>query len=288
MIVVRNVSSLLSRQRSWVISLGRFDGIHRGHQAVVNRLMQVARDGAGAAAVLTTVDGNNAALGCLRQRTQQLAVTGIDALCLVRQSSPGTSRSVAGELLAALPRELRVQAFVVGAVDAPAFRSESHGRRAHLEAVPMAVVDGDLVTSDGVRALVAAGDLERAGQMLGRPYAVGGRVVHGVHRGRQLGFPTANVRVRGLQLPPNGVYAVRFRIGSRVCDAVANLGFNPTFANVERLLETHVLDFDADLYGCYVEVAFVAYLRGERKFAGIEGLIEQIRIDCAEARRVLS
>lgn len=286
MIVARHPSSLQSTGRPWVIARGSFDGVHVGHQAVLHRLMQVARAEDSAPLVLNLVDASDLLLACLRQQLEQISTIGIDVVCLVREHVRGGEDEAAW--WKALTRDATVRAAVVGAgatLDAARIGRECETR---VDVVPMVDVDGDVVTSAGIRSLIGAGNLDRARRLLGRRYAVGGRIVHGQHRGRQLGFPTANLRVKGLQLPPNGVYAVRFRSSERVYDGVANLGFNPTFANQHRSLETHVFDFDGDLYGRYAEVTFVGYLRGERKFSGVEGLMEQIRLDCAEARRLLS
>jgi riboflavin kinase/FMN adenylyltransferase len=182
----------------------------------------------------------------------------------------------------------RVASVIVGALDARAFAPLLRTTGIPIERIPPIVVDEVSVTSEAIRSFLAEGNLTRVEQLLGRRYAVCGRVVHGFHRGKSLGFPTANVRVRGLALPPNGVYAVRVRCEARVYDAVANLGLKPTFADVERSLEAHVFDFDGDLYGRFAEVAFVAFLRRERKFSSVQALVEQIRTDCAEARRRLS
>jgi riboflavin kinase/FMN adenylyltransferase len=288
MIVVRNIASLRATRDRWVVSLGRFDGVHLGHQAVIARLAELARSEAASPLVVNFLDGHPAALGSLRQRMDQLAALDVAALCIQRR--PGHTRMDVQlqEIVAALHRDLDGLTFVTGASDAPALVSAAQAHRAHVEAVPVVAVDGDPVSSDAIRARIAVGDLAQAERMLGRAYTVAGRVVHGLHRGRTLGFPTANLRVRGLQLPPDGVYAVRFRAGTRVHDGVANLGLNPTFADVERSLETHLFDFDGDLYGRHAEVTFVAHLRGERKFSGIEALVEQVGIDCAEAKRLLS
>ena len=109
--------------------------------------------------------------------------------------------------------------------------------------------------------------------------------MHGFHRGGPLGIPTANLRVKGIQLPPDGVYAVRAHVGGASLNGVANIGFNPTFGNRVRSVETHLLDFDGDLYGQRLEIAFVARLRGEQKFPDVQALLAQIRSDIAAARR---
>lgn len=283
MIVARHVSSLRPMGRPWVIAAGAFDGVHVGHQAVLSRLVRVARDARAAALVLTEVTGEGA-LACFRQQVDMLGALGVDVVCFVRPPH-GQSWRRSWE---PLPPTLAIQALVVGAATAAHPVPIVSDPAVRIEQVPMVVVDGAVVTSARIRALIVKGHLEDARQCLGRYHSVGGRVVHGQHRGQRLGFPTANLRVDGLQLPPNGVYAVHFRVAGRSHAGVANLGFNPTFAGSARSLETHVFDFDGDLYGRYAEVAFVSFLRGERKFPGVDALLGQIRADCAEARRLLS
>jgi riboflavin kinase/FMN adenylyltransferase len=124
--------------------------------------------------------------------------------------------------------------------------------------------------------------------LLGREHFVRGRVIHGHHRGRQLGFPTANIRVRTGLLPPNGVYAVRVTHDGVTRGGVANLGVNPTFGGGERSLEPHIFDFDGDLYGVRLKVSFVRRLRDELRFGSIDELVAQIRRDAEAARGVLS
>ena len=147
---------------------------------------------------------------------------------------------------------------------------------------------GQGVSDKVVRAYLAAGDLTTAALALGRDYSVEGRIVHGHHRGAAIGIPTANLRIRGVQLPPDGVYAVRARVGGERLDGVANIGFNPTFGDRQRSVETHLLDFDRDVYGQRLEVSFVRCLRRERKFPDVRALIEQIRRDIDTARRLFA
>lgn len=284
MIVVRHASLLHVGNLPYVIALGGFDGVHLGHEAVLRQLAETARRSGSTTMVVSSLRRDLPALGSLRQRIDRIAEHGVDVLCVAQSAL----QSSAGDVVAALPRRMRISALVGGAADTPLLERVGREREAPVETLPMFSVDGDLVSSAAIRSALARGELERAQRMLGREYAVGGRVVHGLRRGNKLGFPTANLRVSGLQLPPNGVYAVRVRIGSDMHGGVANLGFNPTFANAERSLETHIFALDADLYGRYIEVMFVAYLRGERKFPSIDTLIEQIRIDAIEARRLLS
>jgi len=150
------------------------------------------------------------------------------------------------------------------------------------------VFDGEIISSTRIRQLVAAGDLDAATRLLGRYPSVRGRVIKGNQRGRQLGFPTANLAIAERRLiPADGIYAVRIKIGERWYGGAANIGVRPTFDNGARLVEVFVLDFDDDLYDQFVEVQFIKRLREERKFENIAALIEQMKQDVAQAREVL-
>lgn len=186
-------------------------------------------------------------------------------------------------------RRLKIERLLVSAGDAvpEAVLASAAG----VDHVEEAVVHGLVVTAARVRAAVAAGEMAAVAAMIGAPYAVDGRVVHGFHRGATIGVPTANLRVRGVALPPDGVYAVTARAlprrgGEQRAVGVANLGRKPTFGDEDRALETHIFDFAGDLYGARLEVGFVERLRDERKFAGVDELVEQIRRDIAAARAV--
>jgi len=148
--------------------------------------------------------------------------------------------------------------------------------------------DGERVSSTRVRQAIRDGNLEAAAQMLGRPYSVEGVVAKGRQLGRQLGFPTANVATGDVQLPPDGVWAVRVATDGRVLEGVANLGVRPTVDGAFHSLEVHLFDFSSDLYGQTLEVTFESFIRPERKFESLEALKSQIAADSAEARRRLA
>ncbi len=151
-------------------------------------------------------------------------------------------------------------------------------------------VDGETVSSTRIRRAVEAGDFETARRCLGRDYTILGTVEAGRQLGRTIGFPTANLRVHNEQFPPDGVYVVRCVVGGVVREGVANIGVRPTVAagGAERTLEVHLFDFAENLYGQDVEVTFVEFLRGERKFDGIEALRTQIEADSRAAREILA
>ena len=160
--------------------------------------------------------------------------------------------------------------------------------RFELIQVDQLLVGGRRISSGRIRDAVAAGRLAEARRLLGRDYAVVGEVVHGDGRGRDLGFPTANLRFDGpVVLPPNGIYAVRASWDGRPADGVASLGVRPTFGAGERLLEVNLFDFEGDLYGRRLRVEFVRRQRGERKFGSVDALVSQMERDARRARQIL-
>jgi riboflavin kinase/FMN adenylyltransferase len=147
------------------------------------------------------------------------------------------------------------------------------------------IVDGERVSSSGVRDALAAGDMERAARLLGRPYVIDGRVVHGDKIGRQIGFSTANIRIKHDPLPMTGVFAVEVGgLGDQPLPGVANLGVRPTLGASRPLLEVHLFDFDRDIYGAHLSVRFVHKLRDEQKFSSFDALKAQIALDAQAAR----
>jgi riboflavin kinase/FMN adenylyltransferase len=157
-----------------------------------------------------------------------------------------------------------------------------------VEVLPPVMLDGTRVSSSGIRGALARADFEAARRWLGRPYGMMGRVAHGNRLGRDLGFPTANLRIERRRSPLAGIFAVRVHgVGAAPLPGVASLGTRPTVAGVETLLEVHLFDFSGDLYGREVEVEFVAKLRDEEHFASLDALVEQMHRDAAQARRIL-
>lgn len=272
--LVRHLARVAPGARAPVVACGTFDGVHRGHQRLLERLTGVARVRQTEAVVGLCRSGPDVAvLTDLRQQLDRFAAQGIDRVVLLGPHDPRDARALAARLAAAV--------LVTADDTAPPSGCA-------VERVERATAGGRILTAAAVRTWLAAGDLAAVERALGRCHAVAGRVVHGFHRGAALGIPTANLHVRRFALPPDGVYAVRARRGGAALEGVANLGRNPTFGNAARSVETHLLDFTGDLYGERLEVAFVARLRGERKFAGVEALVAQIRADIAAARTVLA
>jgi riboflavin kinase / FMN adenylyltransferase len=269
--VIRHVAHVGPAARPGVVAAGEFNGVHCGHQRVLAGVVARAHaiDGEPAVIVVRTSRATTH-LTDLRQQLELLGAAGIGVVLF----SPAT------DLPAAL-RRLGAAVYLTAGADIGVPKGVSLERVARVE------LDGAPVTAQRVGVALSRGDLDAARALLGRDPGIGGRVVHGFHRGARLGIPTANLRVRGVQLPPDGVYAVRARVGATALRGVANIGFNPTFGNRTRSVETHLFDFDGDLYGRRLDVAFVARLRGEQTFADVPALLAQIHSDIAAARRLL-
>ena len=306
MLVLRHLERVGRRFHVPVVTLGNFDGVHCGHQEILRRLVATAR-AANGTAVAITFEPHPAAiltparapqlLTDLRARIERIAALGVDALVVQRFTRAFSEVSAADFIRRMLVDGLGVRAVVVGhrvsfghnrTGNAESLRRFGAECGFGVEVVGPVTVAGVAVSSSAVRRAIVDGDLARARAFLGRPASVGGRVVHGHHRGRALGFPTVNLHFGGLVLPPEGVYAAWVHVAGAAHPAVANLGYNPTFGLTARSLEAHIFDFDRDLYGQRVEIDFVRRLRGETKFPDVQALREQIGRDAAAARRVLA
>lgn len=268
--IVRHIAEV-SADSPHVAACGSFDGLHRGHR----RLLEALADADRGTRVVVFDDSADAG-GRLASRRRCFSAFDRVAADLVVMARGE------GEIVQALARLCPVETLLAAG---ESFAAKISGRP-EVRRIDGAELDGRLVTSARLRGAVASGDVRAAAAMVGAPYAVDGRVVHGFHRGATIGVPTANLRVREMQLPPDGVYAVTARTGDFAGVGVANLGTNPTFGNEARSLETNIFDFQGDLYGARLEVGFVERLRGEIKFDGVDALVAQIRRDIEDARAI--
>jgi riboflavin kinase/FMN adenylyltransferase len=268
--VIRHLAYAGAAARPRVVAAGEFDGVHRGHQALLARVVERAAAMRGESAVVVA-PGAPATPRLLdrRQQLERLRDAGIEVVAFAPREEAGAAVEGLGGVLRVAGRGSAAVAPVGG----------------QLETMAPLQHDGVPITADAIRAALARGELATVRAMLGRDATVAGRIVHGFHRGGSLGIPTANLRVRGIQLPPDGVYAVRAEVDERRLLGVANIGFNPTFGNQTRTVETHLLDYRGDLYGRRLELSFVLRLRGEQKFPDVAALLAQIRADIDAARR---
>src|ERR1700730_15056135 len=304
--LIRGLSGLPRRVVGGVMTIGTYDGIHLGHQALLARLNEHAARRGEPAVLLTfeplpreylAPDDPPARLTSLRERWRILSGTRLDYLWLLRFG--GALRNLPGEAFAQLlARPLHPRLVVVGHDfrfgrdgEGTVTTLAAAGTRLEFEVdvLPPVMLDGERVSSRGVRAALERGDFERARRWLGRPWSMRGRVMPGKGLGRELGFPTANLPLERRRAPVAGIFAVRVHgVEEAALPGVASLGTRPTVAGVEALLEAHLFDFSGDLYGREIEVEFAAKLRGGICFMTLEALTEQVRRDAADARRILN
>jgi riboflavin kinase/FMN adenylyltransferase len=288
-----------------VLTIGAFDGLHRGHQALIEAVVERAQATDRLAAVLTfhphpavvlAPDRAPRSLTTPGDKVALLEGLGVDLVVLLpfdRQVAATPAR----DFVERISRNLRLSELWVGndfalgrdrEGDVPRLRELGRelGYKVHI--VEPVADDSESISSSRIRALLHEGRVAEAAQLLGRYPSLSGEVVVGAQRGRGLGFPTANLEVRPERaVPANGVYAVFASLGKERHPAVANVGVRPSFDNGQRTVEIHILDFDRDIYGCDLVVEFVARLRDERRFEDIDDLVSQIDRDSQSAREIL-
>lgn len=288
-----------------ILTIGAFDGLHRGHQELIAGVVERARATNRVAALLTFHPHPAVVLAPARaprylttpgEKMALLESLGLDLVLLLpfsRQVAATSAREFMEQVARHLrPRELWVGTdFALGRNregDVPRLRELGRDLGFEVQAYEPVLGDEMVISSSRIRSLLAEGCIREVTRLLGRYPSLSGEVVVGAQRGRTLGFPTANLEVRPERaVPADGVYAVLAVLGTERYLAVANIGVRPSFDNGQRTVETHILDFEQDIYGCDLVVEFVARLRDERRFASIDDLIAQIERDCEAARRVL-
>ncbi len=233
----------------------------------------------------------------LEERLELLRATGVDFVATITFTSSLAQLS-GREFLSTLENVLQVKHVIVGPGFALGRGRETDSRQlAELglelgfvfEVVPPLVEDGAVISSSAIRDALATGDVRRAAHLLGRRFSLTGPVVHGDRRGGSIGFPTANIGIGADRcLPGDGVYATRAFVGEAMFPSATNIGLRPTFGVNGRTVETHLIDFEGDLYGREIRIEFVERLRGEERFAGVEALKAQIAQDVQRAREILA
>lgn len=284
-----------------VVAIGSFDGVHLGHQHVLNRVKDLAaRHGARSAAVtfephprcVIEPAACPKSITTIEEKLGLLHLLGIDD-GFVLKFTPQVAQLSADEFVAALGASMTLKTIVCGPDFA--FGHRRHGNAAWLreqgiavEVVEPFLLDGLELHSSAIRRLLGEGDIPAANRLLGRPFVLRGTVEHGAEVGRGLGFPTANLAVQLNKLvPATGIYAVHVKSPDGRHLGALNIGYRPTFGGDRLTIEVFLLDFDGDLYGSQLEVSFVARLRDEEKFASAEELAEAIARDVVETRRLL-
>jgi riboflavin kinase/FMN adenylyltransferase len=303
--VVRDEGEGLEHLRTAVVAIGNFDGVHRGHRSVIALAQRRAQAAGRPAAVLTLEphprsyfrpDERLFRLSDVGQKMRLLAATGLDGALVLTFNAA----------LAGLPAERFVSEILVGRLQtggvavgfdfhfgqgrggSPAFLKDAGARYGFpVDIAPPLEDEGRPVSSGTIRKALEAGRVVEAAELLGYPWFVTGEVVHGDKRGRDLGFPTANIRLDPACGLKHGIYAVRVAIGSARHDGVANFGRRPMFDNGAPLFEIHLFDFAGDLYGQTLDVALIGWIRPEEKFDSLDALVRQMHEDSARARDAL-
>lgn len=287
-----------------VATIGNFDGLHLGHREIINRVISHARRENGTAVVITFRPHPQMALAPVEdprlintyeEKVELLEQMGVDIVIEEPFSREFSNTSPDEFVNKYLLRDLGTKVLYLGydfafgkgrtgTVDT--LKPLANARGIELNVVEPHLVDGKPVSSSRVREAIDAGDSQTALECLDRPFFVRGNVVRGAGRGRQIGFPTANIAMAFRKMPRQGVHVTRTIWHGHAYPSVTNVGSNPTFEPDKDNpdIETHLLDFDNDLYGDTIEVQFLDYLREEKKFSGAEELIEQIKQDCQKAR----
>ncbi|NQY27044.1 MAG: bifunctional riboflavin kinase/FAD synthetase [Piscirickettsiaceae bacterium] len=301
--IIRGFYNLPKNPTGCVATIGNFDGVHLGHQAVLNQLAMKG-DTLGLPAIVITFEQQAneffdpekapARLSRFREKIETLRSYAVQELCVLRFNQKLAQMSAKDFIQQLIVDGLNVKYLVVG--DDFKFGKDRQGDFAMLQqagkeygfqVVNMHTfsVDKIRVSSTRIRQALEAGDLMLAEKLLGRPYRMSGRVAHGDKRGRTMGFPTANIHLHRKKVPLSGVYAVQlFGVEGEPIQGVANVGVRPTIGADKALLEVHLFDFDQDIYGKHVQVYFLHKLRDEQKFSDLDALIKQIKLDSEQAK----
>ena len=289
--IIRNTNL---EQLPCVVTIGNFDGVHLGHQALLTEVKKRAHDLKLESAVITfepnpkdyfSQSKPQTRISSLREKIELFNEIKIDRVHIIKFNQE-FSKVTANEFISVLIKQLKVKEIVVG--EDFCFGRGREGGIKQLSASSMKLniknkilMDGKRISSTLIRNLLANDKLDQANKYIGRPYSISGKVVHGEKRGRKIGFPTANIHMRHNRPPLKGVFAVKFQKHF----GVANLGIRPSIKGEKKLqLEVHLLNFSSDLYGQHVSVIFLKKLRDEKKFKSLDELKEQIKLDVIKAK----
>jgi riboflavin kinase/FMN adenylyltransferase len=301
-----DAAQVTTGSRKTCVAIGFFDGVHLGHQQIIRQSVQDARQHDARAVVVTFDRHPNTIVApdrvpplihSLPQRTRAIEALDVDIL-LMLHFDEALCRTSGETFIRNLARDLApIHSICVGSNFVFGHQRDGNVEllkrlgaelRFSVHGLAAVALNSKVVSSTRIRSAIRTGDLDGISQMLGRAYSIAGIVVRGDGLGRKLGFPTANVDVAGLALPPRGVYAIRARVNTADYRAVLNIGSRPTVdpGGTRVQVEAHLLDFQGDLYGCEIELGFVQRLREEKTFASSADLRDQIARDIQRARRL--
>ncbi|MBU3003616.1 bifunctional riboflavin kinase/FAD synthetase [Paraglaciecola arctica] len=303
--LIRGLHNIRNKHRGCVLTIGKFDGVHLGHQAVLTQVVEKAKELGLPSTVMVfepqpeelfTPQQAPARLSLLRDKYRQLQILGVDRLLCVKFDRQFANFSATYFVEGLLVNQLGVKYLVVG--DDFRFGKGRVGNFATLvaegEKCQFEVVSTQSfrlaqcrISSTAIREAISDDNFLLAEQMLGRPFTIAGKVLHGDKRGRTIGFPTANVLLKRCKAPVNGVFAVKVTVASNVYFGVANIGHRPTVNGQRSQLEVHLFNFSGDLYSQFISVALVTKIREEMKFDSFELLHKQIQQDAQVAKKLL-
>ena len=288
-----------------MLTLGNFDGVHLGHQAIFKKVVERAREISGTSVAFTfephplkvlSPDRSPQLLNTFHGKLRLFEVAGIEVVICANFTRVFADQHPEDFAREVLHKQIGVKEVYVGydyafgkgregSIESLKRMGQTHGFKVGV--IEPVQVDGVVVSSSTIRDLITSGRVEEGARLLGRHYTIEGEVVHGSHRGHTLGFPTANIKSNNELIPAFGVYAVLARVEGRTLKGVASIGIRPTFDGGPVSMEVFLFEFSEDLYGKEMEVAFVKRLRGEEKFSDVEALVHQIQKDVQNAREAL-
>lgn len=304
--IITNYENLKKRIKRPILAIGNFDGVHLGHQMILRNTVEEAKRVEGTPVALTfqphplmVLDPDNAPLLItpFQKKAEQIEKCGIEILVCVsftKEFSQIRARAFAKDILCG---EIGVKEIFVGKNFTFGRGKEGHsdtlmefGREFGFKVniVKSFMMDEEIVSSSNIRKLVKKGEVKGAKVLLGRCPSVKGEVIAGSKRGKRLGYPTANLEVKGYLIPYEGIYAAKIRMDKKIYNGVVYIGSNPTFQRNTLFVEVHLFDFDKDIYGKSMEVSFIERIRGEKSFKTEKELINQISKDVEEARIILN
>jgi riboflavin kinase / FMN adenylyltransferase len=307
MIVIRELSQFPSLAHA-VVTSGTFDGVHVGHQKILSRLIETARQSHGQSVVITywphprmvlhPEDNSLRLISTIEERIEALRLFDVDYLLILPFTREFAQLSSEEYIQQILINTIHTKKLVIGydhrfgknREGGFEYLQQNAGRYGfEVEEIPRQDVDAVGVSSSKIRTALEMGDVETATRYLGRPYSITGTVVQGKQLGRTIGFPTANVELaeKTKLVPAQGVYAVKVKTSQGDYKGMLNIGTRPTVDGTHQTIEAHLFNFQADLYGQEITVSFVAYLRPEQKFSGVEALTLQLQQDRTQALQVL-
>ena len=304
--LIRGIHNIQPEHHGCVLTIGNFDGVHLGHKEVINALIKKAKEESSVAAVMVfepqpqelfSPETAPARLCRLRDKYALLKELGVERLICVNFNYKFATQTPDSFINDLLVDKLGIKNLIVG--DDFKFGKNREGNyKMLLEAgkkfgfnvsdTASYKIENCRISSTEIREALEVDDLAQAEVMLGRPYSIIGRVFHGDKRGRQLGFPTANIKLKRRVSPVNGVYVVKANTLAGSYFGVANIGSRPTVAGIRQQLEVHIFNFNGDLYGQSIEVVLLKKIRKEMKFDSISALTEQIKCDSDEAQRFIT